>query len=123
MEREKSWDQITQTGRDISARLQALAKKHNLPFNLFGLPALVNFGFPLQDALKYKTLITQEMLKKGFLASTIVFVCTEHTPELVDQYIDALDPVFALISECESGKSIDDLLEGPVCHAGFMRLN
>ena len=79
--------------------------------------------FPLPDALKYKTLITQEMLKKGILATTIIFVCTEHTPAFVDQYFEALDPVFALIKECESGRFVDDLLEGPVCHAGFKRLN
>lgn len=123
MEREKSWERITQVGREISKRLQALATKHDLPFQLYGLPALINYSFPVRDMLKYKTLITQEMLKKGFLASTIVFVCTEHTPELVDQYFEALDPIFSLIRECESGRSIDDLLEGPVCHAGFKRLN
>lgn len=28
------------------------------------------------------------------------------------------------ISKCENGgESIDNLLEGPVCHAGFKRLN
>jgi glutamate-1-semialdehyde 2,1-aminomutase len=73
--------------------------------------------------LKYKTLITQEMLKKGFLATTAVYVCTEHTPAIVEQYFEALDPVFALIKECERGRSVDALLEGPVCHAGFRRLN
>ena len=123
MEREKSWERITQTGRNIGERLRALAKKHDLPIKVHGIPALTNFGFPLRDALKYKTLITQEMLKKGILATTIIFVCTEHTPALVDQYFEALDPIFALIKECESGRSVDDLLEGPVCHAGFKRLN
>ena len=41
----------------------------------------------------------------------------------IDRYFDALDPVFALIKECETGRNVDDLLEGPVCHAGFSRLN
>jgi glutamate-1-semialdehyde 2,1-aminomutase len=123
MEREKSWERITQTGCAIGQRLQALAQKHELPIEVHGLPALTNFGFPVRDALKYKTLITQEMLKKGFLAGTIIFVCTEHTSDLVGQYFEALDPIFALIKECESGRSIDGLLDGPVCHAGFKRLN
>jgi glutamate-1-semialdehyde 2,1-aminomutase len=123
MEREKSWDRISETGHAIGERLRVLAKRHNLPIEIHGIPALTNFGFPLPDALKYKTLITQEMLKKGILATTIIFVCTEHTPAFVDQYFEALDPVFALIKECESGRLVDDLLEGPVCHAGFKRLN
>ncbi|RXE55204.1 glutamate-1-semialdehyde aminotransferase [Methanoculleus taiwanensis] len=123
MERERSWERITDTGRDISRRWQKLAKKHDLPIRITGLPALIGFSFPVPDMLKYKTLITQEMLKKGFLAATSIYVCIEHTREVVDAYFEELDPIFALIKECESGRSVDDLLEGPVCHAGFKRLN
>jgi glutamate-1-semialdehyde 2,1-aminomutase len=123
MERERSWEQVTQTGHRIGERWQALAKKYDLPLELSGLPALIAFNFRVPDMLKYKTLITQEMLKRGFLAATSVYVCTAHTQTVVDQYFDALDPLFALIKECELGRSVDDLLEGPVCHAGFKRLN
>lgn len=123
MERERSWERITETGRNLGTRWQALAKKHELPIQFSGLPALIGFSFPLANMLKYKTLITQEMLKKGFLAVTSVYTCTEHTAAVVDQYFEALDPVFALIKQCEVGNAVDDLLEGPVCHAGFARLN
>jgi glutamate-1-semialdehyde 2,1-aminomutase len=68
-------------------------------------------------------LITQEMLARGYLAATSVYVCTEHTPEVVDGYFDHLDPVFALIRECEDGRDVLALLKGPVCHSGFKRLN
>lgn len=123
MERERSWDRITNTGRDIGEGWQTLAKKYELPIQLNGLPALASFSFPLPDMLKYKTLITQEMLKKGYLAGTSVYACTAHSKAVVDAYIAALDPVFALVNQCESGRPIDDLLEGPVCHSGFRRLN
>jgi glutamate-1-semialdehyde 2,1-aminomutase len=123
MEREKSWEKITQTGLTIGKRWQALAQKYEVPVEIYGLPALIGFRFLLPDMLKYKTLITQEMLKKGFLAETRVYVCTEHTPSIVDQYFEALSPIFALIKECETGRSIDALLEGPICHTGFKRLN
>jgi glutamate-1-semialdehyde 2,1-aminomutase len=123
MEREKSWEYISQKGSCISERWKGLAHKYELPIQINGIPALVGFSLPLKDMLKYKTLITQEMLKKGFLATTAVYACTEHTQELIDQYFEALDPVFALIKECEESRSINDLLEGPVCHSGFKRLN
>jgi glutamate-1-semialdehyde 2,1-aminomutase len=123
MERERSWERITQTGLGIGRRWQALAAKYSLPIALNGLPAFIGFGFPLPDMLKYKTFITQEMLKKGFLAATAVYVCTEHTPTIVDQYFEALEPLLAVIAECEGGRSVDELLEGPVCHEGFKRLN
>ena len=107
----------------MGERWLALARKHDLPIELSGLPALIGFSLPLSNMRKYKTLITQEMLKKGFLATTEVYVCTEHTQPVVDQYFEALDPLFALIRECESGRNVDDLLEGPVCHERFKRLN
>ena len=123
MEREKSWEKITQTGRNIGERWQSLARKYDLPVEIYGLPALIGFRLLLPGMLKYKTLISQEMLKKGFLAETRIYICTEHTSSLVDQYFESLDPIFSLIKECETGRSIDALLEGPVCHTGFKRLN
>lgn len=123
MERVKAWEQITQTGREITAGWQALAQKHALSITTSGLPALTGFSFNSPNALPYKTLITQEMLAKGYLAGTSVYVCTEHTPAVLAGFFEALDPVFALIKECEEGRDVLSLLKGPVCHGGFKRLN
>ena len=123
MEREKSWDRITQTGLKLTEKWRHLADKYSLPVTTSGLPALTNFIFNSPNALVYKTLITQEMLLKGYLAGTSVYVCTEHTPQIVEAYFEALDPVFALIRECEDGRDVMPLLSGPVCHSGFRRLN
>ncbi|MDP9087166.1 MAG: aminotransferase class III-fold pyridoxal phosphate-dependent enzyme [Pseudomonadota bacterium] len=123
MERIRSWEQITRVGTDITGRWQNLARKYNLKITTNGLPALTSFAFNSSNALAYKTLITQEMLAKGYLAGTSVYVCTEHTAEIVDNFFSALDPVFELIGECESGRDLRGLLKGPVCHAGFKRLN
>ena len=51
-----------------------------------------------------------------------MFICTEHLPEVPVGYFEALDPVFALIRQCEDGKDVMDLLNGPICHGGFRRL-
>jgi len=63
------------------------------------------------------------MLKQGFLASNSVYVCTEHTSVIVDEYFEKLEPIFYKIKECELDRNIDDLLDGKVCHSGFKRLN
>ena len=123
MERLRSWEQITQTGLDIRAGWQKLADKYELGISHWGLPALTGFSFSSQQALQYKTLISQEMLAKGYLASNAVYVCTEHTKAVVDGYFAELEPIFALIKECEEGRPVEPLLKGPVCHAGFKRLN
>ncbi len=124
MEREKSWEYITETGRRIAARWQEMAAHHGLKISTAGLPALISFSFTSDDHLKYKTLITQEMLKRGFLASNSVYVSTAHTGPVLDRYFEELETVFGVVADCERGKTnIADLLEGPVCHAGFKRLN
>ena len=123
MERERSWEKITQTGQTIRAGWSALAEKYALEIEHFGLPALAGFSFKSPKHLEYKTLITQEMLKKGYLASSGVYACISHRQEILSHFLEALEPVFAMIANCENGKKVEDLLEGPVCHAGFARLN
>ena len=123
MERTQSWDTITQTGLNIRQRWQQLADKHGLQIDHWGLPALTGYTFKSDNALAYKTLITQEMLVKGYLAGNSVYVCTEHTPAVLDGYFAELAPIFATIKECEEGRDVMSLLKGPVCHGGFKRLN
>ena len=123
MERLKSWESITGTGLIIREGWQKLADKHGLKIDHWGLPALTGYTIQSPLALAYKTFITQEMLAKGYLVGNSVYVCIDHTPEVLAGFFEALDPVFGLIKECESGRDIYTLLKGPVCHGGFKRLN
>jgi len=123
MEREKSWEKITNTGKAITERWKTLAAKYDLSITTGGIPAFTGYSFNSEKSLAYKTLITQEMLAKGYLASTSVYSCTEHNGKIINGYFEALDPVFSLIRECEDGRDVMALLNGPVCHGGFKRLN
>lgn len=82
-------------------------------------------GFAIQSpqALGYQVLISEEMLKRGDLAGTSCHRCLAHTQDVVEQYLDAFDDVFAIIAECEGGRSVEEMLEGPDCHGAFRRLN
>jgi glutamate-1-semialdehyde 2,1-aminomutase len=123
MGRIKSWDTITQTGLSIRQGWQNLADKHGLKISHWGLASLTGFSFQSDNVLAYKTFITQEMLAKGYLAGNSVYVCIDHTPEVVAGYFEALDPIFAIIKQCEEGRDVMSLLKGPICHGGFKRLN
>lgn len=123
MERVKSWEVITENGRKTQVRWQALADKYGLKINQWGIPAMCGYVFDSHNALAYKTFITQEMLKKGFLGSTNLNSCIAHTPEIMDAYFDALEPIFARIRDFEDGADVMKALEGPVCQSGFKRLN
>lgn len=123
MEKIRSWEKITATGNDIAAIWKALGNQHNVPLDVFGLPALIKFRIEDPKSLAYKTLITQEMLSKGYLASNSVYVSTAHTPEIIEGYANALSDVFGLIRECMNGRDVNKLLKGPICHSEFRRLN
>tara|TARA_B100000674_G_scaffold477935_1_gene474385 strand:+ start:1103 stop:3136 length:2034 start_codon:yes stop_codon:yes gene_type:complete len=123
MEKVKSWEMITDMGNSISKRWKTLSEKYELDLNTWGLPALSGFSFSSKQNLAYKTFITQEMLKNGYLAANSIYVCTEHSHEIVDGYFERLDPIFKIIRDCEDGLDINTLLEGPLSHSGFKRLN
>ena len=57
------------------------------------------------------------------MAGNSIYVCTEHTPEVLNEYFEVLDGIFKLVSECENGRDIKKLLKGEICHTGFKRLN
>jgi glutamate-1-semialdehyde 2,1-aminomutase len=123
MESTCSWELISEIGATIKSRISALASSLDLDVSIFGLDALLKFRFNSKYNLHYKTLITQEMLKKGFLAANSIYVCTEHSPSIVDSYITAISPIFELIKECEMGRDVNSLLESDCCHSDFKRLN
>lgn len=123
MQNMESWNIITQTGKEIRKRWLEIASKNDLTLEVFGIDALTGFNFVSENKLQYKTYITQEMLKRGYLAANTVYVCTEHTDDVVDEYFQNLEEVFVEIAEFENGRDISDLLNGPVCHSGFKRLN
>jgi glutamate-1-semialdehyde 2,1-aminomutase len=123
MERLRSWEVITEVGLKVRQGWQQLANEHGLKIEHWGLPALAGYTFQSPNALAYKTLVTQEMLAKGYLAGNSLYACIDHTPQIIQGYFEALDPIFGLIKECEEGRDVMGLLRGPVCHAGFKRLN
>ena len=64
------------------------------------------------------------MLKKGFEGTNFYASTDSHNDDILNSYFDALSEVYTSISKCISGdKDIDKLLESPVCHDGFYRLN
>lgn len=124
MEKQQSWKVITEIGNYMRKGWQKLADTNELSISISGIPALSTYGINSYNSLKYKTLISQEMLEKGYLASTNFYASTAHNTQNVDLYLEALNEVFQVIASCEKGNlNIDNLLKGPVCHSGFKRLN
>ena len=120
----KSWELITEIGNKVRLGWKTLAANYNLDISISGIPSISSYVFNSSNSLSYKTLITQEMLKNGFLASTNFYACIAHDDSKIESYFNELNNVYNIISKCEKGiLNIENLLDGPVCHSGFKRLN
>jgi len=113
---------IDAIGRSVTERWHEIADRAGVAIEVSGLPALATITFHSPEHLAYKTLIAQEMLKRGYLATTSLYASIVHDASVLDTYLDDLAGVFELIKACEDGTPISSLLEGPVCQAGFSRL-
>ena len=122
MKKTQSWKIITQNGSYIKKLWQQIANNNNLKINIGGLDALPIFNFDNRN-LEYKTLIIQEMLKKNYLVSNVIFLSILHNKKFIDKYISYLDKVFKLIKKCEEGESLKKYLKHKVCFSPFDRLN
>ena len=123
MEKVKPWETAIEVGLKVRDIWAETAEANGLHISVSGLPALSSYSFVSEDALAYKTLMTQEFLKRGYLAGTILYASNAHDITKFDEYAEILDVVYKLIVDCENGRSVGKLLDGPICHAGFKRLN
>jgi glutamate-1-semialdehyde 2,1-aminomutase len=123
MEKIKSWNIITDIGLKVRNNWLDLFNKYNIESTISGIPSLSTYSFKEND-LEIQTLITQEMLKKGFLASNRFYACIAHDNQILDSYFNAFDETLNSISEINNNKiEIINRLDGPVRHSGFKRLN
>ncbi len=114
---------IKKIGGMIGKGWKKLAKKHELDVTVVGPEALITFSFNYDErGQKLRTLFTQEMLSRGFLASASVYVSYAHEENHVKIYLKAVDEVFRIIKQAIESKSINKFLKGPIAHSGFKRL-
>jgi len=81
-----------------------------------------HFAFQHELSAELKTLYVQEMLRRGFLATTAMYVTLAHTEEIVERYTEAIDAVFEEIAEALGKNEVAARLQGPVAHDTFSRL-
>ncbi|NIA06247.1 MAG: aminotransferase class III-fold pyridoxal phosphate-dependent enzyme [Actinobacteria bacterium] len=116
-------DSINRVGTLVQQGWRKTAAKHSLKLEITGRPVLTHFSLDYgQQSRALCTLFTQEMLDKGYLANTAFYGTYAHTPEIIDEYLVALDEVFGLLSEAIKSNDVDKRLKGPIAHTGFSRL-
>ena len=124
-ERYKVWEKQVQYGKKIKAGWKKSAEESGLTIEIGGIDPLSHFALVgNEDSLVYKTFISQEMLKRGYIASTAFYTSYAHSEEIIDEYIRNIKEVFDEIRDIQSkGECVKDYLISGVCHSGFGRLN
>jgi|TARA_B110000483_G_scaffold27770_1_gene33631 glutamate-1-semialdehyde 2,1-aminomutase len=94
MSRINSWKIIKEVGRNIKDNLKKISKNSKLNFSVFGLDSMPSYKMNDDNHLAFKTYITEEMLKKGFLATDSIYVSISHdNKKLLERYFYELDNV------------------------------
>jgi len=110
-------------GQLIQAGWDRLAAQHGLRFTRAGLPQLNHFTLDYGDESQaLRTLFTQCMLDRGFLATSYIYPTLAHTDAVVDAYLGAVDEAFAAVADAADKGDVMARLRGPVAHKGFQRL-
>jgi glutamate-1-semialdehyde aminotransferase len=120
MEKTKSWNVVKNIGKGIKEEWLKFSKNYNIKLKITGLDSLPRFDFLYDNNLYYKTFISQEFLKKGFLASNSIYLSISHNDKIIESYLDILESIFRKI-KISLDKKIDpkNLLNGPVCINGI----
>ncbi|SDF57897.1 glutamate-1-semialdehyde 2,1-aminomutase [Methanolobus vulcani] len=114
---------LASTGKKVMDGWKQLADDHNIDIEISGIDPLGHFEFKNEKPLVFKTLVTQLMLEKGFLATNAFYASYAHKDVHIGDYLSALDLSFELISKIIHDKSKPEkYLNGSVCQSGFKRL-
>ena len=115
-------DHLIKVGQKIQDGWKSSAAKHQLRIKVAGIYPLGHFAFEYENPLVLKTLFTQVMLDRGFLATNGFYASYAHKDEHVKMYLEAADDAFLFISNAIEEGNPEKYLKGPVCHSGFKRL-
>jgi glutamate-1-semialdehyde 2,1-aminomutase len=122
--REEVWKHLNRIGNKIGDGWNRLARKHGLKLHVSDFKPLITMKFEYADMNSaLATLFTQEMLKRGYLAASSVYVSYGHSSEIVDEYLQAVDEVFKILGDAVESDGVFERLETRVREEGFKRLN
>lgn len=113
---------VCNLGTYVGGQWKHIAKRHDLAIEVGNIPSVITFSFMHPQAKLLHTLFTQEMLKRGYLASKSIYVSFAHNRGNIDPYLEAVDEAFRMIAKALKEKRTKKLLKGPLAHKGFSRL-
>ncbi len=122
MRKENVQQHLIAIGKMVQDGWKESAELAGLKIDIGGIYPLSHFSFIYENHLELKTLFTQLMLEKGFLATSAFYSSFAHKNVEIQKYLEEVRSVFSKISLLMKTNKIDKELFGSVCHSGFKRL-
>jgi glutamate-1-semialdehyde 2,1-aminomutase len=114
---------IVTAGQRIQNGWAKIGEDCNLPLSVLGVPPLSWFRIENNQRDALTTLFTQEMLRRGFLASHQCYTMLAHTEADIEEYLAAVSEVFDILAAAIADGDVENRLAGPVKHSSLKRLN
>jgi len=113
---------LIRIGTRVQDGWRMAAEQAGLPVEVGGIPPLAHFAIADELGQAARTLFTQLMLERGYLAGAGFYATYAHKDCHVDEYLKAVQEVFAHIARAVKQGTVLTQLKGPVAHEGFERL-
>ena len=123
MEKMNSWEKISETGAKVKGIWAEVFSRLQLGYQITGLDSLASFTVEVADWLGFKTLLTQEMLDRGYLSSSYFYASTQHDSASLTKYAEDFEESAKISALHDSDGTITSSLRGSRSHNSFRRLN
>ncbi len=121
--RENVPQHLHRIGQMVREGWRLAAERAGLPITIGGLAPMSSFAIQHPEAQAASTLFTQFMLERGFLATKAFYTTFAHQDQVIEDYLQAVEEVFRAVAQALERGTVKSLLNGPVAHTGFARLN
>jgi glutamate-1-semialdehyde 2,1-aminomutase len=101
---------------------RAASERVGLQLEIGGIAPLSHFAFVGEQGQAARTLFTQLMLERGYLATDAFYATYAHQDQHIESYLDTAQQVLAQVAEALEHNTVLAQLKGPVAHTGFRRL-
>lgn len=113
---------LIRMGAMVQAGWRVAAERVGLELEIGGIAPLGHFAFVGEERQTARTLFTQLMLERGFLASGAFYATFAHEDQHIESYLEATQEIFGIVAQALQDNTVTQQLAGPVAHTGFRRL-
>lgn len=99
------------------------AEKTGMKISVSGVFSLSSMSIKMENSDALETLFIKLMIERGYVAHFSFYPCASHNPENIQKYFQVLEEVFAICKKASDEGNVEKVLDGPVRHKDFRRLN